>query len=165
MTKEKHYEGNLNKLKEEYEKIRKQNNLPDFSFMNENFFIEDIEINETELFVRILRKKVAEKVFFISRSIEMLTTTQNAPFFALGIIKSFGDKEKELLKKLYKKIASYEIESFGLDISYDEKKELAFIKLVCADWKEISDGMNQIYLVMKESYGKEDEKQGRAYFG
>ena len=165
MAKEKHEEGNLKKLKEEYEKLRKKHNLPDFKFMNENFAIEDIDVFETELFVRLLRKRVAEKIFFISRSLEMLTTLQSAPLFAIGIVKSFSEKEKDAIKSLYKRMAKYEIESFGLDIQYDEDKEIEFVKSACGDWKEISEAMTKIYHLMKAGYNKEAEKQSRGYFG
>lgn len=158
-------EQNLRKLKDSYEKIKEKYNFPDFRFMNENFEIENIQIEETELFVKMLRKHVTEKIFFVLRSLEMFINPQTAPVFIMNIIKQLSESEKETLKELYKKLARYEIEAFGLEAEYNEKKEAEFVKQVASDWKSIAEDLRFIYSAMKGNHEKEFKKSTKSYFG
>lgn len=157
--------GNLKKLKDHYEIIRKKYNLPEFKFMNENFEIENIGVEETELFIKMIRKHVTEKIFFVLRGLEVFINPQNAPLFMFEIIKSFGESEKNLVKALYKKIAKYEIEAFGLEAAYNEQKEAEFVKRLTDDWKEISEDLIIIYGSMKQGHEHESKKTHKSYFG
>lgn len=158
-------QGNLRHIKEQYGKIRIKYNLPEFSFINENFEIENIDVRETEIFVKMIRKHITEKIFYVLRSLEIFLNAQNAPLFMFDIIKSMTAPEKELIRDLYKRMAQYEIEAFGLEAQYNEKKEAEFIKKLCSDWKDISSDLVKIYGYMKEGYKKHDKKQEKSYLG
>jgi len=157
--------GDLKKLKKEYENFRSKYNLPEFSFMNENFEIESIDAEETELFLKRIRKHMTEKIFYVLRSLEVFLNAQNAPLFMFEIIKSLTAVEKEHIRELYKRLAQYEIEAFGLEAKYDEKKEAEFIIKFSKDWKEASIDLIQIYGFMKEGYKKHDKKENKSYLG
>jgi len=157
--------GNIAKLKESYEIIRKKYGLLDFKFMNENFEIENIDCAETELLIKQLRKHMTEKVFYILRTLEAFSNPQNAPMFIFNIIKSFSESEKELIADLYKKLAKYEIDAFGLEASYDEKKEVELIKKIGTEWKEISDDLSKLYVSMKTNHEKDNKKANKSYLG
>jgi hypothetical protein len=130
-SKDKKERGNLKHVRESYEKIKAKYGLPEFSFMNENFEIENIDARETELFVKMMRKHITEKIFYVLRSLEIFLNAQNAPLFMFDIIKSLTAPDKELIRDLYKRMAQYEIEAFGLEAQYNEKKEAEFIKKLC----------------------------------
>lgn len=157
--------GDLKKIKKEYETFRLKYGLPVFSFMNENFEIENIDVGETELFVKKMRKHITEKIFYILRSLEVFINAQNAPLFMFDIIKSMTAVEKEHIRELYKRMAQYEIEAFGLEAKYDEKKEAEFIRKFCGDWKSASEDLVQIYGFMKDGYKKQGKKQDKSYVG
>ncbi len=162
-TKDKH--GDLRQLKAEYDKVKSKYGLPEFSFMNENFEIENIESQNTELLLKIIRKHMTEKIFYILRSLEIFLNAQNAPLFMFDIIKAMTAPEKEHIRELYKKMARYEIDAFGLEAKYDEKKEAEFIKKFCTDWKDISEDLIKIQSFMKEGYRKHEKKQDKSYVG
>ena len=151
-------------LKKNYELIRKKYDLPEFKFMNNNFEIENTD-PESELIIKIIRKHMTEKLFFVLRSLETFMNPQNAPLFIFNIIKLFNESEKELIRELYDKISVYEIEAFGLEAEYDEKKEIEFIKNICFDWQEISAGLKKLYASMKENNVKDSKKSEKSYFG
>jgi hypothetical protein len=156
---------NLEKLKQNYELLRKKYSLPEFKYLNENFEIENIEIGETELLSKMIRKHMTEKIFYVLRSLEMFINPQNAPLFIFDIIKSFNETEKHLIKDLYSKIAQYEIEAFGLEAGYNEKKEAEFIKKFSEDWKDISEDLGKIYGAMRDGHKKDSKKQNKSYLG
>jgi hypothetical protein len=163
--KSKKVDGNLKKLKENYEIFRKKYGFENFKFINENFEIENIDIVETELFLKQIRKHMTEKIFYILRTLETFMNPQNAPMFIFNIIKYFSEAEKELIQDLYKKLAKYEIEAFGLESTYGEKKEADFIKKVSEDWKEISSDLDRLYISMKSNHDKDSKKSDKSYFG
>ncbi len=157
--------GDLKKIKINYEIFHKKYGLPEFSFMNENFEIENIDSEETELFLKRMRKHITEKIFYILRTLEVFLNAQNAPMYMFNIIKSMTSTEKEHITELYKRLAKYEIEAFGLEAKYDEKKEAEFIKKFSIDWKDASEDLIQIYEFMKEGYNKQGKKENKSYLG
>jgi hypothetical protein len=151
-------------LKQKYNLLKEKYSLPEFKFVNENFEIENID-SESELIVKAVRKHMTEKIFYVLRSLEMFMNPQNAPLFVFNIIKLMSEPDRELIKQLYDKISGYEIDAFGLESEYDEKKEAEFVKKFCAEWKEISGDLKQIYSAMKDSHKKDSKKQEKSYFG
>lgn len=158
-------EANIRKLKDNYELYRKKYGFMDFKFINDNFEIENIDSEETELFLKQIRKHMTEKIFYILRTLETFMNPQNAPMFIFNIIKYFSESEKELIQELYKKMAKYEIHAFGLEAVYDEKREADFIKKVSLEWKEISVDLDKLYIAMMGNHEKDSKKTTKSYFG
>jgi len=155
----------LDLLKEQYKPLQNKYSLPEFKILNENFEIETLAGEETEVLLKRIRKHLTEKISAGLRALEMFLNPQNAPIFIFKVIKSFTSTDKEVLDRTYNKFAGFEIEAFGLENDYDEKKEAEFIKKVCGEWKEICEDFNRIYSSMKLSYKKESKKHDKSYFG
>jgi hypothetical protein len=158
-------QNELVKLKEDYAILKKKYSLPEFKFINENFEVENIHASETELLLKAMRKHITEKLFFTLRTLEMLMNPQNAPLFIVKTIKFFNEADKDRIKNLYKKMAYYEMEAFGLEAIYEEKKEAEFIKQVCEDWLDLALDLNKIYQSMRLNYGRESRKSDGSYLG
>jgi hypothetical protein len=165
-THEKQKEHNdLKKIKEKYKSFQEKYSLPDFKFLNENFEIENVLSEETEIFIKRIRKQMTEKISVGLRALEMFTNPQNSPIFIFNIIKSFSASDKELINELYKKFSEFEIDAFGLENSYDEKKEVEFIKRISGEWTEISGDFDKIYRAMKSGHKQDSKKNEKSYFG
>jgi hypothetical protein len=158
-------QGNLKKSKEVYAVFQKKYGFEEFSFMNNNFEIESIDVEDTDLFIKQIRKHMTEKIFYILRTLETFLNPQNAPMFVFDMIKLFSEADKELVGEIYKKLGKYEIEAFALESSYSEKAEAEFVKQVSGDWKEISADLKKLSVIMKENYQKDSKKQTKSYFG
>ena len=158
-------ENKLEKLKADYEKIRMKYSLPNFQFMNEDFEIELIAEENTEILVRRVRKNVRDKIHAMIVVFETFINPTSAPMFVFNIIKGFNNDEKEIIEKLYKKFAELEIDAFNLEVKYDEKAEADYIKKVCELWKSSELDLKKIYESMKASYGLESKKSDKSYFG
>jgi len=153
-------------FKDEYNKFKEKYKLPSFEYLNENFEIENICGEETETFLRRVRKQVTEKIFYQLRTLEAFMNPQNSPLFIFNIIKSFTSFEQELIKKIYNKLAGFEVDFFELEINYSEKKEAEFIKKVAEEWPEINADLIKIHSAMKTSYNKEaSKKPSKSYVG
>jgi hypothetical protein len=158
--------GSLAEFKLEYTKLGDKYKLPHFKYLNENFEIENLCSEETELLLKKIRKQMTEKIYYHIRTLEAFINPQNAPMFIFNIIKSFTSFEQELIKKAYNKLAGFEVDFFELEIEYNEKKEADFIKKVCNEWPEINEILIKIHSSMKAGYNKEvSKKANKSYVG
>jgi len=155
----------LQKFRKEYQLLQEKYKLPELKFLNDNFEIENIFVEGSELFIKRIRKQMTEKISSGLRALEMLMNPQNTPVFIFNIIKSFSASDKENVRELYKKFTEFEIEAFGLENLYDEKKEVEFIKKVAGEWKEISESLNKLYQAMKSGHKQDSKKDEKSYFG
>src|SRR4030042_4612405 len=132
-------ESLLEKLKKDYDKLRKKYNLPAFKEVNEAFDIEEVAEQETECLLRQIRKHMMDKVVAYLRFIEMLLNPSNAPMFFFALVKGLTASDKRLLDHLYERLGEFEIDVIALDCKYNEKEEADFINKAVLKWKDIKD--------------------------
>jgi hypothetical protein len=156
----------INKTIERYNTLREKYKLPSFDFLNQNFEIEAIAEDNNIYLLRRIRKAIIEKVFYYLRTLDAFMNPSNSPIFIMNLIHSFKPEDNELIKAIYKKLGEYEIESFGLEVEYDEAKEANFINSISEDWKSIALDLKKLYETMKIGYNKEESKKNhKSYFG
>ena len=154
------------KFRSEYGEFKDEYKLPTFEFLNENFEIENLAGDETELFLKRIRKQITEKIYYHLRTLEAFMNPSNAPMFIFNIIKSFTSFEQELIKKVYNQLAGFEVDFFELEVICDEAKEANFIKKVALEWPEINEVLLKIHASMKLGYNKEaSKKPSKSYVG
>ncbi len=158
-------ESNLKELKENYKEIQEKYNLPVFEKLNEDFHIEKIAENETELLIREVRKIMADRFFNYLRFIESFLNPVNVPMFVFSVIKIITLKEKEKLTEIYKKLAKIEVDLIDLDIQFSEQKEAQFIKESYKIWQDIKEDMLKIIEVIKNNWDNKNETNSKGYFG
>lgn len=158
-------ESNLQELKENYKEIQEKYNLPAFERLNEDFHIEKIAENETELLIREVRKFMADRLFNYLRFIESFLNPVNVPMFVFSVIKIITPKEKEKLTEIYKKLAKMEVDLIELDIQFSEQKEAQFIKESYKIWQDIKEDMLKIVEVIKNNWDNKNETNSKGYFG
>jgi len=154
----------LRKLKEEYSKIQKKYNLPDFNKLNEEFRIEKTAQAETDFLVREIRESIGETLENFLRFVEAILNPVNVPMFLFPIIKSLSVEEKNKLSEIYKKLSKLEIDAMKL-IEYSEKKEAEFIKNSYAVWQEIKKDFVKIIEAVEKKAEIKSEKSEKGYFG
>ncbi len=155
----------LQDLKNDYEALRKKFNLPSFQLLNEEFEIERIAEHETDLLLREVRKSITEKAIAFLRFFELMINPSSAPFFLLSIMKDFSISDKKLVEKIYKKLCEFEIKAIALDLKYNEKAEVEFIKYSVKKWQELQDDLQDISKAIEKAWDASVEKKERSYFG
>jgi len=158
-------ESNLKELKENYKEIEEKYNLPVFEKLNEDFHIEKIAENETELLIREVRRFMADRFFNYLRFIESFLNPVNVPMFVFSVIKIITPKEKEKLTEIYKKLAKIEVDLIELDIQFSEQKEAQFIKESYKMWQDIKKDMLNIIEMIKNNWDTKNETDNKGYFG
>ncbi len=155
----------LDIFKIDYKKLQIKYKLPDYNFLNENFEIEAIAFEETDIVLKKIRKQILEKLSSALRALEMFLNPQNAPLFIFQVIKTFSKTDKDIIDNLYAQFAEYEILAFGLENLYKEEKEAEFINKVCGNWKDIVEDFDRLFNSMKANYKKESKKHDKSYLG
>jgi len=157
-------ESKLKKLKEEYSKIQKKYQLPNFDKLNEDFKIEKASETETDFLVREIRESVGETLENFLRFVEAVLNPVNVPMFLFPIIKSLNTEEKNKLSEIYKKLSKLEIDALKL-IDYSEKKEAEFIQNSYKIWQEIKKDFVKIIEAVEKKAEIKSEKSEKGYFG
>lgn len=153
----------LENLKKQYESLRKKYSLPEFSKLNQEFEIEKIQERETELLLREIRHSISERIAAFLHFIELFLNPTMAPVFVLSAMKSISENDKELIEKLYRELATIELNSVALDVSYDEKKEAIFIKDVSRKWQATKPELENFSKLLIKLSPKPEKKN--AYVG
>jgi len=159
-------DSNLQELKKDYSNFQDKYGLPSFEKLNEDFQIEKVAESETDFLLREIRKYITDKFFNYLRFIEsLINPPSSSPMFVFAIIKTFGEKEKEKLTELYKKIAKVDIDLIELDLEYSEEKEAESIKRYFEIWQDIKKELLGIVDVIKKNWDNEIEEEKGKYFG
>ncbi len=162
---EKDKESCLEDLKKKYSELQTKHGLPDFDEMNKDFAIEKVSEVETDFLLREIRRFVSDRFANYLRFIEEILHPTNASMFIFSVIKSLGEKGKEKFTGVYKKLANLEIELMELDISYDEEKEVVFVKKAYETWQEVKKDLLESVGEIKKNWDNKIEANGKGYFG
>ena len=158
-------EQKLEKLKKDYEILKKEYNLPSFKELNEDFYIEKIAESETEILVREVRKFIGDKMMNYMRFIENLLNPINVPMFIFSIIKLLDAEEKKKLSEIYKGLMKKEIQFIELDLEFNEEKEIDFIKDAYEFWQGIKKDMLKIIDKINKKWDNKFDANNKEYFG
>ena len=158
-------EQKLEKLKKDYEALRKKYSLPDFKKLNEDFYIEKAIESETDILIREIRKLVGDKMVNYMRFIENLINPVNVPMFVFSIIKLLDADEKKKLSEIYTKLMKKEIQFIELDLEFDEKKEAGFVKDSYEFWQGIKKDLLKIIGKINKKWDDKSETNSKGYFG
>jgi hypothetical protein len=158
-------ENKLKKFKEEYSKIQKKYNLPDFKKLNEDFQIEKAAEIKTDYLLREVRKFMADKLSNYLRFVEMLLNPVNVPMFIFYFVKSVNADDKKKLSESYKKLAKIEINLIEADVIFSEQKEAEFIKESYKTWQEVKKDIMKIIDSVKINWDNDIKPNDKGYFG
>ena len=154
----------LENLKNEYLELHKKYRLPSFQEMNEDFYIEKIAENETEILIREVRRTVGDRLTNYMRFVENLLNPVNVPMFVFSIIKLIGQEEKNKLSEIYKKLIKNEIRFVERDLEFDELKEAEFVRDSYGLWQEIKKELANILEKVDKNWGTKTEESSKGYF-
>jgi len=158
-------ENCLAKLKKDYEKLREKYKLPSFNELNAEFEIEKLQDRETDFLLRQVRRAMIEKTAVVLRFLEILVnpTEAQTQLYIFSVLKSISGEMKNTIEKVYKELTVIELSSLSLDIDYDEKEEVKFIKDMAGKWPSIKKDLKEI--TKKLGVVWTHEKNHDNYFG
>ena len=158
-------ENCLAKLKKDYENLRLKYKLPSFNELNAEFEIEKLQDRETDFLLRQVRRAMIEKTAVVLRFLEVLVnpTEAQTQIYIFSVLKSISPEMKKSIEKTYKELTIIELGALSLDIDYDEKNEIKFIKDMAGKWPSIKKELKE--LTLKLGVVWTHEKNHDNYFG
>ncbi|MBA7714857.1 hypothetical protein ES703_123889 [subsurface metagenome] len=108
---------------------------------------------------------MGDKMLNYMRFIENLLNPVNVPMFIFSIIKLLDAEEKKGFSEIYKELMKKEIQFIELDLEFDEKKEVEFIKNAYEFWQGIKKDMLKIMDKINKKWDNKFEANSKGYFG
>lgn len=154
---------NIDELKKKYGELAKVYGLPSFAELNENFEIEKIRKGQ-ETLLKTVRKTIMEKIINSMGFLETLLNPVNAPRIYFSYIKSMSSEDRKDIEKMYSTLGDLVVDSLGLEIDYDEKKEAEMIKKLMEKWGSVKPGFRKVVADMQKPSSSAFVKE-KSYFG
>ena len=140
-------------VKESYEKLKKQYpQLPDFAVLDREFEISDIEAEQHLL--SHIKKKICERAEAVHELLEELLQPEPTSFGNLYEAKSFGDKDREQILEVYKKLMLLLRELDETILQLDEAADIALLKKTVQDWPNIRKSVLPFVQKLKDCWTK-----------
>lgn len=165
MIKRESKESKLEEFKENYKRLQKEYNLPDFDKLNIEFSIEKVADVETDFLIREIGRIMSEKFSNYLRFVEMMLNPVNSPMFIFSMIKAVGEDEKKKLSEIYKELTKIELDMIELDTDFSEKKQADFINNSYKLWQSVKIDFLSIITKIKENWENKRSSNNNGYFG
>ena len=146
-----------------YEVLKEKYKLPSYAKLNWEYEIGNIE--EDDLLIRNIRKKITEKIEYM---INILSSIIQPETDAANLHEAsfFDDKEKEDILSMYKLLMYYYRYSSKLNVHDSEKENADFILEADDELKKMKPNLLKYFDKIKESWTKEMKtKDAAGYFG
>ncbi len=148
-----------------YSELRKKLKLPDFKEMDFEFEISDLE--DTGFLLRMIIRKIAEKLDFYSTMLEELLQPDTSNLYALHETRYFDENDKVKMYELYTKLMNFNRQSIEVSLEHSEKTESEFINDIFIEWKPLKESLLKFVRKMRDSWNTKevDIKEDLGYLG
>jgi len=154
----------LNRLKKQYQILKKKYKTPEFSALNEDFEIEKLQDHETDFLLREIRRAVVEKISAVLKFLEIIINpNENSPAFVFAMIKEIKPETKKMIEAMYQDLSTIETSSIMLDLDHSEKDEAKFIKEQVKKWDKTKKDLKVLIRNLDSMW--KSEKSHKSYFG
>ena len=155
----------LDELKKDYKKLQEKHSLPEFDKLAEDFDVEKAQEKETSFLLRDIRRAMNEKLSSYLHLFETFINPTSPPMFVFSLLKNADEKDKELMKKMYKEFSKVQIDMLKLDTIYNEEKEAAFIKDIFEKWQDLKKEISGLLEKLDKDFDLNNNQVKRGYFG
>jgi hypothetical protein len=149
-------------VRKKYDFYSKKYELPDFEKLNGEFGIESIN-RDSFLFLKVVRKKMMERIGTVMNFFEMLLNSTNVPRMYIPFVNSISVEDKQKLDKSYDSLSKLTLSSLELEINSNEEKEAKLIKEIYFSWENIKPNLSFVIDRIRIPIVK--ERKDKNYFG
>ena len=135
-----------------YNELRKKHQLPDYSYMEQELEISDIESRQLLKHITI---KIGEKLEFLTHMLE--DVLQPEAVHSMHESKHLSDLQRKQIYELYKKMMSMNRRIVELSLLRSDEEDANFIRSFMAEWKNIKPELIGFVSTIKSSWESETE--------
>ena len=147
-----------------YGELMKKYKLPNFDKICEDFDVEKVADKDSNYLLREMRRIINEKISAYLHLFETLINPTAPPIFVFSILRGMGNRDKEKMKEIYKKLSRTQLAIMRLDTMYIEADEAEFIINTFNIWQELKPQILQIIKGFEENFEKDDSSKKSSYF-
>ncbi len=151
-------------FKAAYDELKQKHDLPKFEKLAEDFDIEKIADKESIFLIREIRRAINEKITAYLHLFETLINPNAPPMFVFSILRNSSDKNKNIVKEIYKMLSKIQIEAMKLDTIYKEDIEVKFVNETFSTWQELKLRIYKLIENFEANFEENDTSQNRSYF-
>ncbi|MBU0461481.1 MAG: hypothetical protein KJ574_02740 [Nanoarchaeota archaeon] len=144
-----------------FDVLRKKYSLPSYEEMNKEYEIGSIE--DDDLLIRNIRKKMTEKIEFIANILSTLIQPETE-IANLHEVSFFDDKEKEEIIQLYKKLMFYYRSASRLVVDDSEEANAKFILEAHSELQRLKPKLIRHFDKLQECWTKDLKKEKYASY-
>lgn len=147
----------------EYNQLRKKYKLPEFKDLDDEFEISRVRSINQKFLLRVIRRKILDKIVFFCRILEMVIYPSSNSVIAMQEAGNFPEEDKPKVIELIKKLMYLERDCVRIDISPSTEKDAEFIKNVFREWEPLKKQMTGYTEKIRDGWKKEEEKKKLSY--
>ena len=121
-------------IKQEYEKLRKKYNLPNFQSLDIEFEIGTLKLDECGILIKAILRHINSKIGTFIGYLEPIVTPEQS-MHSMVVVSSLEDKDKEEIFKFYKELSAIYHKSFYKELE-NEDSIASFIKAIWKKWPD-----------------------------
>ncbi len=144
----------IQELRKEYEKIKAKYKLPSFDYLDEEFEISTIKIEEQAKLIKAVLRAIANKISVFMSVLESVIDPSHQTMHDLIEKSNITDEEKQKMFALYKTLGKLYHESF-LVFLQDEKEITHYISMLVREWPKIKEKQISFTKQIVQSWEKE----------
>jgi hypothetical protein len=152
-------------MKEEYNKIKKEFDLPDFDILNYEFEI--IDLDPTEFLLREIKRKINDKISDACELLAKLIQPEPTSLTDLYEYRCFDDDAKNKIFELFSKILYIKRKINESELLLDDKIDAAIIKEAADTWPKLRKQLIPFVTELKACWKNppETDKEVTGYLG
>ncbi|MDH3353276.1 MAG: hypothetical protein OEL87_02410 [Nanoarchaeota archaeon] len=148
-----------------YDGLKEKYGLPEIDAIAEDFDIEKLYDKEHDFLIREIRRAINEKISGYLQLLETLINPSAPPMFVFSILKNISEKDREVIKEIYKKLSIVQIEVMKLDTVYREEAEAKFIVETFKMWQDLKLKLYGLIEGFEAGLEEGDSSNKKSYFG
>lgn len=153
-----------NDFEEEFLKLKEKYELPSFEKLCEDFDIEKLSEKDSMFLLRDIRRTMNEKLTAYVNLLENLINPTAPPIFVFSILRGIDNKDRTLMRDVYKSLAGTQLKVMRLDTQYNEAEEAKFILESFKVWQTMKPKLLKLIEGFKDNFEKDVESKKTSYF-
>lgn len=155
---------NLEKVKKEYEIVKKEYSLPSFEDFDKEFEIRAVELDKSGIFIKTVLRVVLSRIGLYLNYLEPIFSPNPQSFHSMVETTNISREDKENILKFFKEVSS--LYHGGCAVELDTYKNIAsYIKKVWKKWPYIKGKEKEFLEIITKAWLKEEEKTKTTYTG
>jgi len=147
------------KIQEEYERIRKDYNFPNFKELDAEFEIISVDIEKVNSLTRVILRLMCNRMGIFLNYLEPVITPTPQGLHAFIEVDNTTNEEKREIFEFYKKLSQKYHRAYSIELTEPEAKVAEEINSLWKEWKGLKSRFRELCTIINKAWELEKETQ------